>query len=166
MEESTNPTGPTEATNQNAAANASRVANSPRGTAPMSLEADRPALVTFVALMMFMLGFFQVIWAIEEFANASWITRTTYGNFGGYLWLWAILDLLIAGASFYAGYDIMRGGTFGFFYGIIVAGVSAIRWFFYLPAAPVLGVVIIGIDVLIIYGLVTNLDYFRVRVTS
>lgn len=132
----------------------------------MRLEADRPPLVTFVALMMFMLAFFQVIWAIEEFFNASWITRTTYGTFGGYLWLWAILDLLIAGFSFYAGYDILRGGAFGFFYGIIVAGISAIRWFFYLPAAPVLGVVIIGIDVLIIYGLVTNLDYFRVRVTS
>lgn len=123
----------------------------------------RPAMVTFAAVMMFLLAGLQATWAIVEFFNVAWIAGTTYGTFGGYLWIWAILDLLIAGFSFYAGYDILSGGTFGYIYGVVVAGVSAIRWFFYLPAAPVLGVVVIAIDILIIYGLVGNSDYFRAR---
>jgi hypothetical protein len=151
----------TDPINRNATAR--RATNTPQEAETTLLAADRPMLLTFAAVMAFMLAGFQAIWALEEFFNAAWIGGTTYGTFNGYLWVWAILDLLIAGFSFYAGYDILRGGTFGFFYGVIVAGFSAIRWFFYLPSAPVLGVVVIAIDVFIIYGLVTNIDYFRAQ---
>jgi hypothetical protein len=161
MAEASNPSH--QNVNANANANVRRAANPPQEVAPMLLVVDRPALLTFAALMAFMLAGFQAIWAIEEIFNTAWIAGTAYGTFGGYLWLWAILDLLIAGFSFYAGYDILRGGTFGFLYGVIVAGFSAIRWFFYLPAAPMLGVIIIAIDIFIIYGLVSNIDFFRAR---
>jgi hypothetical protein len=138
-------------------------ARSPQAAGTTPLTARRPALVTFAAVMMFVLAGFQATWAIIEFSNAAWISGATYGTFGGRLWLWGILDLALVAASIYAGYDILRGGEFGYFYGLIIAGVSAIRWFFYLPAAPALGIVVIAIDVLIIYGLVANTDYFRTR---
>jgi hypothetical protein len=123
-----------------------------------------PGLVTFAAVMMFLLGGFQLTWAIVEFANASWIAANIYGSFGGYLWLWGILDVIFALAAFYAGYDLLRGGRFGQVFGLMVAGLSAIRWFFYLPAAPWVGIVMIAIDVLIIYGLVAHAEYFSTRV--
>ncbi|HEV8191898.1 MAG TPA: hypothetical protein VGP82_10500 [Ktedonobacterales bacterium] len=151
MAEATNPM------NQNAMS----AARSRPAEATTPLVTARPAMVTFAAVMMFLLAGLQATWAIVEFFNVAWIAGTTYGTFGGYLWIWAILDVLIAGFSFYAGYDILAGGTFGYIYGVIVAGFSAMRWFFYLPAAPVLGVVVIAIDILIIYGLVANADYFR-----
>jgi hypothetical protein len=122
--------------------------------------ARRPGLVTFAAIMMFLLGGFELTFALVEFANAAWVVANVYGSFGGYLWLWGILDALFAFAAFYAGYDLLRGGTFGQVFGILVAGFSAIRWFFYLPAAPWLAVVIIALDILIIYGIVVNADYF------
>jgi hypothetical protein len=121
----------------------------------------RPGLVTFAAIMLFIVGAFQIVFAISEFANAVWITSATYGTFGGYLWLWAILDLLLAIIPIYAGYDLLRGGQFGFIVGVVLAGISAVRWFFYLPAQPVLALVVIGVDVLIIYGLTASVDYFR-----
>jgi hypothetical protein len=121
----------------------------------------RPGLVTFAAIMMFLLGGFELTFALVEFANAAWVVANVYGSFGGYLWLWGILDALFAFAAFYAGYDLLRGGAFGQVFGILVAGFSAIRWFFYLPAAPWLAVVIIAVDIVIIYGLVMNADYFR-----
>jgi hypothetical protein len=108
----------------------------------------RPGLVTFAAIMLFIVGAFQIVFAISEFANAAWITGATYGSFGGYLWLWAILDLL-------------QGGSFGFIVGVVLAGISAIRWFFYLPAQPILALVVIAVDILIIYGLTSSADYFR-----
>jgi hypothetical protein len=101
-----------------------------------------------------------VVWAIVEFVNAAWLASVTYGTFNGYLWLWAILDLVLAAAIIYAGIDILRGGTFGRVFGVIIACISAVRWFFYIPAEPWLAIVVIVVDVLIIYGLVANGEFF------
>lgn len=120
----------------------------------------RPGIVTFAAIMLFVLGGFEAIWAIVQISNAAWIAGAVYGTFGGYLWLWGILDALFAVVAFYAGYDVFRGGSFGQVLGIIIAGCSAFRWFFYLPAAPWMAAVIIALDVLVIYGLVAHSDYF------
>jgi hypothetical protein len=111
--------------------------------------------------MLFIVAAFQLVFAISEFFNAAWITGATYGTFGGYLWLWAILDVLLALIPLYAGFDLLRGGSFGFIIGIVLAGISAIRWFFYLPAQPILALVVIAVDILIIYGLTSSADYFR-----
>ncbi|MGO8949792.1 MAG: hypothetical protein ACLQUY_19490 [Ktedonobacterales bacterium] len=124
------------------------------------LVVERPGLVTFAAIMMFILAGFQLVWAIVEFVNAAWLSGVTYGTFNGYLWLWAILDLVLAAAAFYAGYDILRGGTFGRVFGVVVAGISSIRWFFYLPAAPWIGIVMIAVDIIIIYALVSHSEFF------
>ena len=86
-------------------------------------------------------------------------------KFNGYLWLWAILDLVLAAAAFYAGYDILRGGSFGRVFGVVVAGISAIRWFFYLPAAPWIGIVMIAVDIIIIYALVGHGEFFNAEST-
>src|SRR5215469_8331449 len=103
----------------------------------MSQALDRrPALVTFAAVMMFLLGGFELTFALAEFWRATWITLNVYGTFGGYLWLWAILDTFFALVAFYVGADLLRGGSFGRVVGILIAAFSAIRWFFYLPAAP------------------------------
>lgn len=129
----------------------------------------RPGLVTFSAIMMFILAGFQLTWGIIElvygFAGYTWIV-TTYGTFGGYLWLWGIFDLLIAAVVFYTGVDLLRGGVFGQVVGLVIAGLSAIRWFFYLPAMPWLAIVIIAVDIIIIYGLVAHSEYFGSGDTS
>jgi hypothetical protein len=55
----------------------------------------------------------------------------------------------------------LRGGEVGRVIGIVIAVFSAIRWFFYLPNAPIAALVIIGIDILIIYALVAHSEYFE-----
>jgi hypothetical protein len=121
----------------------------------------RPGLVTFAAILMFLLGGFQITWAFVEFANATWIAANVYGSFGGYLWLWGILDIIFALVLFYAGFDVLAGGTFGQVFGLVAAGFSAIRWFFYIPAAPWVAIVIIAMDVLVLYGLLAHAEYFQ-----
>ncbi|HEY7350517.1 MAG TPA: hypothetical protein VH599_19570 [Ktedonobacterales bacterium] len=122
---------------------------------------QRPALVTFAAVMMFILGGFELSLALLEFLRAPWMLAATYGEFGGFLWIWGIVDALIAVIALYAGYDILRGGEVGRIIGIIIASVSAIRWFFYLPAAPLLGIFTLVVDGLIIYALVAHSEFFR-----
>jgi uncharacterized membrane protein len=125
-----------------------------------STEVERPGLVTFAAVMMFLVGAFQLIFAIVEFYNAAWFSNTAYGTFSNRLWLWGIVDVIIAAVAFYAGYDLLRGGAFGRIVGIIIAAVIAVRWFFYMPAEPWAAVVMIALAVLIIYGLVAHAEYF------
>jgi hypothetical protein len=119
-----------------------------------------PGLVMFAAAMMFLLGGFHIMIAIEEFVHATWLAINVEGTVGGPLWLWGIIDAVFAVIALYAGYDLLRGGVFGRIAGLIVASVSAIRWFFYIPAAPLLAVVVIVADVLIIYGLTVHSEYF------
>jgi hypothetical protein len=72
-----------------------------------------------------------------------------------------MFDLLFAIVALAAGVDLLRGGTFGRIVGIVIAAISALRWFFYIPAQPWAAIVVIAVDVLVLYGLATNEDYFR-----
>jgi hypothetical protein len=125
-----------------------------------------PGLVLFAGIMILLLGGFEMVWAIVEFLNVAWLATVTYGTFNGLLWLWAILDLILAAAAIYAGCDILRGGTLGRVLGIIVAGVNALRWFFYLPASPWMGIVMIAVDIIIVYALVAHGEYFHTASAS
>ena len=129
-------------------------------TTPAPTAATRPGLVTFSAVMMFLVAAFQLVFAVVEFYNAAWFANTAYGTFSDRLWLWGIVDVILAGIAIYAGYDLLRGGTFGRIVGLIAAAVIGVRWFFYMPAEPWAAVVMIALAVLIIYGLVTNSEYF------
>ena len=153
-------TGPVYSTPNPVYSGASPVAPTPQVT-PSPRE--RPGLVTFASIMMFVLAGFQIVFAIDEFMSAAWVAANVYGTFGGPLWVWGIIDLALAALAIYAGYDLLRGGTNGRIFGLIIASFTAIRWFFYLPASPLLAIVVIAVAVTIIYGLAVNSEYFALR---
>ena len=115
--------------------------------------AHRPGMVTFAAVMMFLVAGFEALSALLAFAGTGWwVTEAgnlVYANFV----LWGIVDLIIALIAVYAGIDLLRGGPFGLVMGYLFAGLGAIRWLFVIPAAPVLAVVVIALCVMVIYGL-------------
>ena len=45
--------------------------------------------------------------------------------------------------------------------GYLFAGLTAIRWLFVIPAAPILSVVMIALCVMVIYGLAKHSDYLE-----
>ena len=120
----------------------------------------RPGMLTFAAIMMFVVAGLEGLSALLSFAGTGWwVTEAgnlLYANFV----FWGILDLIIAIIALYAGIDILRGGTFGVVVGYIFAVFGAIRWLFVIPAAPVLAVVVIALCVMVIYGLAEHSDYF------
>jgi hypothetical protein len=113
----------------------------------------------FAAVIMFMVAGFEVLSAILAFAGTGWwvteMGNLVYANFV----LWGILDLLIALIALYAGISLLRGGAFGLVMGYLFAGLTAIRWLFVIPAAPILSVVMIALCVMVIYGLARHSDY-------
>ena len=120
----------------------------------------RPGMLTFAAVMMFVVAGLEGLSALLSFAGTGWwVTEAgnlVYANFV----FWGILDLIIAIIALYAGIDILRGGTYGMVVGYLFAVVGAIRWLFVIPAAPVLAVVVIALCVMVIYGLAKHSDYF------
>jgi len=117
-------------------------------------------MLTFAAVMMFIVAGFSILLAFTEFAGTGWWVTASgdlvYANFV----FWAIIDLIIAIIALYAGADILRGGNFGLVVGYLFAGIGLIRWLFYIPVAPVLSVVIVALCALVIYGLAKHSDYF------
>jgi hypothetical protein len=118
----------------------------------------RPALVTFAALLLFLLGGFQLIVAVTEFFRYAFGTLPPLA--GNYNIFWGALDVLYALVLIYAAYALLQGQAVGRLVALIVAIFAAIRWSFYLWYAPWAAVVVIGICVLIIYAMTASDDYF------
>ncbi len=131
---------------------------------PTAPVAQRPGLVTFAAVILFLEGGFSVVWAIVAFAQPQWLLNA-YSAYGfttqsGTAWAWGFLDLLVGAIAVVAGFSVLRGGAFAQLLGISIAGFSAIRWFFFLPVAPVVAITIIALDVVIVYGLASHSESF------
>jgi hypothetical protein len=118
----------------------------------------RPGMVTFAAILMFVVAGLEALSALLAFAGTGWwvteVGNLVYANFV----VWGIVDLIIAFIALYAGIDLLRGGAFGVVMGYLFAVVAAIRWFFVIPAAPVLAVVVIALCVMVVYGLAKYSD--------
>jgi hypothetical protein len=119
----------------------------------------RPSILTFAAIIMFMVAGFEVLSALLAFAGTGWwVTdagNLVYANFV----IWGVVDFIIALIALYAGIDLLRGGAFGRGMGYLFGIVGAIRWLFVIPAAPVLAVVVIALCVMVVYALATHSDY-------
>jgi hypothetical protein len=121
--------------------------------------ARRPGMLTFAAVVMFVVAGLEALTALLAFAGTGWwVTEAgnlVYANFV----VWGIVDLIIALIALYAGIDLLRGGAFGLGMGYLFAVVGAIRWLFVIPAAPVLAVVVIALCVMVVYALAKHSDY-------
>jgi hypothetical protein len=119
----------------------------------------RPGMVTFAAVVMFMVAGFEALAALLAFAGTGWwvtdMGNLVYTNFV----LWGIVDAIIALIALYAGIDLLRGGGFGRVMAYVFSIIGAIRWLFVIPAAPVLSVVVIALCVMVIYALAEHPDY-------
>ncbi len=127
-------------------------------TSPARPAGPRPALVTFSALLLFLLGGFQLVVAVTEFFRYAFGTLPPLA--GNYNIFWGALDVLYALILLYAGYALLQGQAVGRTVALIVAVFAAIRWFFYLWYIPWAAVVVIGICLLVIYAMSAHEDYF------
>ncbi len=110
----------------------------------------------FAAIMMFAVGFFRIISAIEYFADKHRINDLTGGLFQGHTWAWGLWDLIIAGVAFLAGLSILAGGGFGRVLGYIFGVLVIVQGFTVLNLAPWYGALSITIGTLVVYGLASN----------
>ena len=123
-------------------------------------KSQRPGLVTFAGIVMFLVAGFHALIAISEFTQSAWLADIPLGLFSSSYLLWGIIDAIIAVVAIYTGYAILKGNLTGRYLGYAIAILSAMRWFMILPAAPVMGLIIIVLDIIVLFGLSSNDTYF------
>ena len=131
----------------------------PEGSTSTRTAARRPGMLTFAAVVMFVVAGLEGLSASLSFAGTGWWVTSEGNLVYANLAFWGVVDLIIAIIALYAGIDILRGGTYGTVVGYLFAVVGAIRWLFVIPAAPVLAVVVIALCVMVIYDLSAHSDY-------
>ncbi|TML39207.1 MAG: hypothetical protein E6G23_09800 [Actinobacteria bacterium] len=109
--------------------------------------------ITFAAIMLGLVGTFNVLEGILAIANSRVYTANQTFVFSDLnTWGWIVLFLgvfqLIAAFSLFGGSEMAR------WFGVFVAGVNAIGQLYYVPAFPIWSLLMFSVDVLIIYGLV------------
>jgi hypothetical protein len=124
------------------------------------LERKRPGVVTYAAIMMFLLAGLALVTALAalikpEGFDGFWIQTNMVG-----LVAYGLYDLIVAVGAFYAGTRLLKGGIVGFGLGLIFAAFGAARWFLLIVSAPVVALVVSFLWFLVIVGLLMNVDYF------
>ena len=132
--------------------------------AAVPVTARRPGWVTFAAVMTFIAAFWYALIALMEFANSTWfvtVAGQSYNLFNSHFFWWGMFDAAIAVLAVAAAASLLRGGYFGLTMGFVGAGVSMLRWLFYIPVAPWMALTIIALDILIVMGLCLSIDWFE-----
>ncbi|MFG3513594.1 DUF7144 family membrane protein [Streptomyces bobili] len=109
--------------------------------------------VTFAGVLMLVNGVLAVLQGIAAIAEDD-----VYGWIGDYVykinltgWGWILLIVGVVSAA--AGGGILKGAAWARVTGILLASVSLVLQFLFLPYAPVWSIVLIAIDVFVIWAL-------------
>ncbi len=121
----------------------------PRGQA---YQPPRAGLVTFAAVLLFVLAFFNGLDGIAAISRSHVFVANANLVLGDLLaWGWLVLALGILQAL--AGVGVLAGGEAGRWFGVVVLGLNAFAQMWFIPAFPLWSVVIIALDIVAIYGL-------------
>jgi hypothetical protein len=110
--------------------------------------------VVFAAFMMMMNGFIQMLEGLMALVNDDYYAVTRRGlavSLDYTTWGW--VHLCLGAVIFGSGLGLLTGNMLARAVGVVMAGVNAIVALLFIEAAPVWGIILITVDVLVIYAL-------------
>jgi hypothetical protein len=127
-----------------------------RPTAPGGPSATfATGFAMFAGVLMILAGLWSVLAGIAAILNDDvFVTTPAYVysfDITGWGWIHLVLGVLVA----LAGIGVVQGATWGVVVGIVLASLSALVNFAFIPYYPVWSVLIIALDVVVIWGLAT-----------
>jgi hypothetical protein len=112
--------------------------------------------IIFAAVMMILVGTLNAIHGLVAIFNDEWVVWTNRGDLYFDLTTWGWIHLGVGLAVVLAGFGLLTGNVLARMIGVLMAGVSIIANFLYMPAYPVWALTIIAIDVFVIYALTAH----------
>ena len=118
----------------------------------------RPASVTLAAILLLLLGVFEVVIATTEFFRDAFGMLPPLGSNSNIYW--GTLDVLYLVALLYACYALLRGQVVGWVIALIVAVLTGFRWATYVWYVPWAALIVVVVCVVIMYALAESEPYF------
>lgn len=124
---------------------------------PLVYEAEEPVhegagWVLFAMIMFGLAACLNIIWGIAAVSSSHFFVANAHYVISD-LNTWGWIVMAFGAAQALAALSIWRGGAFGRWFGIIVAGLAVIAAMLSIPAYPLWSLLLVALDVLIIYGL-------------
>lgn len=110
----------------------------------------------FAGSILVLVGIFQMIAGIAAIASDDLFVVTQEWVFQFDVTTWGWIHLVLGAVLLLSGIGIFTGNVAARAVGVVLAGLSAIAAFMWLPYYPLWGIVIIALDVAIIWALTTH----------
>jgi hypothetical protein len=110
-------------------------------------------IAVFAGVIMIVAGAFQAVEGLAGIVNDQYIVVLENYFLAFDITLWGWLHLLVGLALLAIGIFLLRGATWARVAGMIIAGISALLNFVWLPHSPWWSLLVIAIDILIIWAL-------------
>ena len=108
--------------------------------------------ITFASIMFMVVGTLNVIWGIAAVSSSTFFVNGAHYMISDLnTWGWIVMGW--GALEFVAALSIWRGGAFGRWFGIVVAGIAIPLAMVTIPAYPFWGLTVVAIAILIVYGL-------------
>ena len=112
--------------------------------------------VLFAGLMMIMAGVFQAMQGLVAVVNDNFYVAGREYLFQFDVTAWGWIHLILGAVVALAGWALLVGQTWGRVVGIVVALLSAISNFMFIPRYPIWSLLIIAVDVFVIWALAAH----------
>jgi hypothetical protein len=109
-------------------------------------------LVMFAAIVLLVLGFFNMIYGIAAIANSHVFTANAHYVIGD-LRAWGWVTLILSVLQLAAAAGILAGNQLARWFAVAVVALNAIDMMFFIPAYPFWALTIIAVDIVALYGL-------------
>ena len=109
-------------------------------------------LVFFAAILLLMVGFFNMIYGIAAIANSHVFVAGAHYVFANQRF-WGWITLIIAVLQLVAAGGILAGNQLARWFAVAVLALNAIDMMFFVQAYPFWALTIIAVDVVALYGL-------------
>ena len=118
-------------------------------------------VVLFAAVMAAVIGVFNVISGIAAIAEDDLTKQRAEVLFDINITAWGWFWLILGALQVLTSYLIFRRSMVGLVMGVLWAAISASLAVFVIFTYPIWALVVIGIDMIIIFGLLDNIDAFE-----
>jgi len=112
--------------------------------------------ISFAGVMLIIAGTLGLIFGIIAAVNDNWVVFTNRNAVQVDLSAWGWIHIIVGAIVLLAGFGVFTGNILARIIGVVVALVSLIANFLWLPVYPVWSVIIITIDVLVIWALTAH----------
>ena len=112
--------------------------------------------ITFAAIMMIIAGSLNALYGLIAVINDEWVVWGNNANLYLDISQWGWAHLVVGLIVLFSGIGLFSGKMIARIVAIIVAGLSLIANFFFIPAYPLWAIAVVVIDVLVIWALTAH----------